>query len=65
MNIEEKEYIVFWRNGDVETIKGVSIPEAFRGAGYAGSSVESVDFFGNKKDLDNYTYVSGIGWQRN
>ena len=52
--MEEKEFVIFWRNGKKQTIRGNTIANAFLNAGYGAGAIRDVDFYGDKTCEDKY-----------
>ena len=60
---EEVYFTIYWLSGDREVMKGLSIEDAFRKAGYGGGAVNAIDCYkegvddGYRWDIDAKTWV--------
>ncbi len=52
-DLEEKTYIVYWRNGSSCEVRGASIQQALSNAGYGAAALAAMDYYqlkGSGKD---------------
>ena len=56
-NIEtmEKDFILYWRHGDLTHVKGTTIDSAFTQAGYGAGAMGALDFYMEEKE-PGYVY---------
>lgn len=50
-----KIFILYWKTGQKETIRGETIAQAFTLAGYSTGAIRAVDFFSTNPD-ETYTW---------
>ena len=57
-------YILYWLDGNKEKVRGTSIADAFRRAGYGGGALAALDFYDDRGE-DTYTWnEEGHTWRR-
>ena len=43
--MKTKKFILHWKSGEMETVEGNSIAEAFMNAGYGRGAIMALDYF--------------------
>lgn len=56
-------YIIYWKSGEYELVRGTSIADAFRRAGYGAGALRALDFYAEGTDIQ-YTFTKGA-WVKN
>lgn len=48
--MENRKFILHWRDGTTETVEGTSIANAFMSAGYGNGAIAALDYFEEVKE---------------
>lgn len=59
-----KTYTLFWLSGETELVRGYTITEAVKSAGYNKGAIYALDFYGKGDLRDNYAWDPGAkSWE--
>lgn len=51
-----KQFIIYWLDGNKETIYGKTITEAMKNAGIGAGAVPAIDFWADAESTNKYKY---------